>query len=96
LNNINRSGDIILVFKDFTSDMPENRFTTGVACKSWHGSLNRSDSYVPFMFAYPGGNKTEIETLLKKDTLCSSDYSNCKGNWKLADTVKEIIKGQYQ
>jgi hypothetical protein len=73
-----------------------NRYTAGVACKSWHGSLNRSDSYVPFIFAYPGGNKTEIEAILKKDSACMSDYSNCKGNWKLVETVKEIINNQYR
>ncbi len=96
MNNVKRSGDIVLIMKDNTSGSALDRYTTGVACKSWHGSLSRSDSYVPFIFAYPGGNKTEIETILKKDSICLSDYSNCKGNWKLTDTIKEIIKEQYQ
>jgi len=95
MNNVKRSGDMVLIMKDNTSGNALDRYTTGVACKSWHGSLSRSDSYVPFIFAYPGGNKTEIETILKKDTVCRSDYSNCKGNWKLTETVKEIIKSQY-
>jgi hypothetical protein len=82
--------------KDNTSGNALDRYTTGVACKSWHGSLSRSDSYVPFIFAYPGGNKTELEKILKKDAVCANDYGNCKGNWKLTDTVKEIIKEQYQ
>jgi hypothetical protein len=101
MNNLKRSGDIVLLMKD-NIDIPQresienHRYTTGAACKSWHGSLNRSDSYVPFIFAYPGGNKTEIENILKKNSVCSSDYSNCKGNWNLTDTVKAIIKEQYQ
>jgi hypothetical protein len=74
----------------------DHRYTTGVACKSWHGSLNASDSYVPFIVAYPGGNKTEIERILEKDTLCKQAYSGCKGNWKLTDIVEEIISEQYK
>ena len=54
LNDPMRSGDIILVMKDQTAggdtaDSNIKRFTTGVACKSWHGSLNPSDSYVPLI-----------------------------------------------
>ncbi len=100
MNHGKRSGDIVLIMKDDAVPQGEtienHRYTTGVACKSWHGSLNPSDSYVPFIFAYPGGNKTEIENILKKDTVCSSDYSNCKGNWKLSDIVREIISEQYK
>ncbi len=59
-------------------------------------SLNRSDSYVPFIIAYPGGNKNELEKALQRDTLCKMDYSNCKGNWKLTDIVKGIISEQYK
>ncbi|MDH4164753.1 MAG: hypothetical protein OEW15_18995, partial [Nitrospirota bacterium] len=101
MNHSKRSGDIVLIMKDDT-DIPKgeniesHRYTTGVACKSWHGSLNRSDSYVPFILTYPGGNKTEIDNVLKKNSVCSSDYNSCTGNWKLSDTVKEIINGQYQ
>ena len=47
MNHTDRSGDIVLIFRDNTNDMPENRYTSGVSCKSWHGSLNPSDSYVP-------------------------------------------------
>lgn len=77
-----------------------NRYTTGVACKSWHGSLNPSDSYVPMIVAYPGGTKTPLDTLLRKDTTCG-DYDNaesnkCIGNWKLTDIVNEIISQQYK
>jgi predicted AlkP superfamily pyrophosphatase or phosphodiesterase len=96
MNHKDRSGDIVLIMRDATSGNAVDRYTTGVACKSWHGSLNPSDSYVPFIVSYPGGNKTEVEKILQKDTLCKTDYSNCKGNWKLADVVKEIISEQYK
>jgi len=96
MNNKDRSGDIVLIMKDKMSDSAIDRFTTGTACKSWHGSLNPSDSYVPLILAYPGGNKKEIEDILRKDTLCKTDYSDCRGNWKLTDIVKEIIREQYQ
>jgi hypothetical protein len=101
MNHPKRSGDIVLLMKDVVnipqSEPIENyRYTTGVACKSWHGSLNRSDSYVPFIFAYPGGNKSEMEKILQRETVCKADYSNCRGNWKLTDTVKEIISEQYK
>ena len=96
MNHKNRSGDIVLIMKDATTGNATGRYTTGVACKSWHGSLNPSDSYVPFIASYPGGNKSELEQILQKDSLCKTDYSNCKGNWKLSDIVKEIISEQYK
>jgi hypothetical protein len=76
--------------------METYRYTTGSACKAWHGSLNRSDSYVPLIISYPGGNRYEIEKMTKKEALCKEDYSNCKGNWKVTDIVKEVITEQYQ
>lgn len=96
MNNISRSGDIVLIMKGSTPGSAFDRYTTGVACKAWHGSLNPSDSYVPFIVAYPGGNRFEIDEILKKDTICKADYSECKGNWKLPDIVKEIISEQYK
>jgi hypothetical protein len=100
LNDLNRSGDIILIMKDRMTDDVSARYTIGVACKSWHGSLNPSDSYVPLIVAYPGGTKSTLETLLKRDTVCG-DYNNstlskCKGNWNLTDVVKELVKEQYK
>ena len=91
MNNPDRSGDIILIFKDFTNDVPENRYTSGVACKSWHGSLNPSDSYVPLIMAYPGGNKNELEPIV--NTICPQN--KCEGNWKATDMILEVIKKQY-
>lgn len=96
MNNKNRSGDIVLIMKDKMNDSTIDRFTTGSACKSWHGSLNPSDSYVPLIVSYPGGHKKEIEDILEKDTLCKTNYSECRGNWKVTDIIKEIIKEQYQ
>lgn len=94
-----RSGDIILIMKDELDLAPgqkieDLRFTTGVACKSWHGSLNRSDSYVPLLVSYPGGNRFEVDGIINAETLCKEDYSKCKGNWNLGDIVKGLILDQ--
>jgi hypothetical protein len=94
LNNLDRSGDIVLMFKDFTNDDAGNRYTSGVACKSWHGSLNTSDSYVPFIVSYPGGNKDEFESIINNVTTCSV-MSGCDGNWRVTDIIREIVKQQY-
>jgi hypothetical protein len=101
MNHKDRSGDIVLLMRDDfvippNEDIADHRYTTGVACKSWHGSLNKSDSYVSFIVAYPGGNKNEMEQMLEGNTLCKPDYSECKGNWKLTNIVKEIISRQYK
>jgi hypothetical protein len=90
LNIPDRSGDLILIFKDSTNDAEIHRFTSGVACKSWHGSLNTSDSYVPLIVAYPGGNKYELESIINKDTVCP--LGACVGNWKVTDIILETVK----
>jgi hypothetical protein len=98
MNHIKRSGDIVLIMKDDV-DIPQgesigtHRYTTGVACKSWHGSLNRSDSYVPMILSYPGGNTSEMETIIDTPTVCPG--LQCEGNWKATDIIKAIIKQQY-
>jgi len=100
MNNLDRSGDIVLIMKDDV-DIPEGesiedyRYTTGVSCKSWHGSLNPSDSYVPFIVTYPGGNKFEIEPIINNTEGCSTD-SGCDGNWRVTDLIKTIINTQYK
>lgn len=94
MNNIDRSGDIVLIFKDFTNDVSQNRYTSGVACKSWHGSLSTSDSYVPLIVTYPGGNKTEFEPFVNNTPGCSTSQG-CDGNWRVTDLIKSIIKKQY-
>lgn len=98
MNHVKRSGDIVLIMKDETGDVNQpdptaNRYTTGVACKSWHGSLNRSDSYVPLILSYPGGNTSEIKTIIDTPSVCPG--VQCKGNWKVTDMIKAIIKQQY-
>jgi hypothetical protein len=94
MNNLDRSGDLVLLFKDFTNDVAQNRYTSGVACKSWHGSLNPSDSYVPLIMAYPGGNKAELEPLVNNTQNCSIDLG-CDGNWRVTDLIKSIVTKQY-
>ncbi len=91
MNHKDRSGDIILLMKDSTAGNATDRYSTAYACKSWHGSLNASDSYVPFVVAYPGGNKSELDPYLS--IVCPSN--TCEGNWKLTDLIKEITKKQY-
>jgi len=91
MNHDKRSGDIILLMKDDPSDASENRFSTAYACKSWHGSLNKSDSYVPLVVSYPGGNKKEFSSMLT--SVCPNNA--CEGNWKMTDLIKKIIETQY-
>lgn len=93
MNHPKRSGDIVLIMKDDVNDVNQ-RFTTGVACKSWHGSLNRNDSYVPLIVAYPGGNKTVLEDIINQATICPGGL--CEGNWKANDIVLEFIRRQYR
>ena len=90
MNHPERSGDIVLIMKARTADSELNRYTSGVACKSWHGGLNPSDSYVPLIVAYPGGNKKEIEPLIS-----GACPTGCEGNWKATDLIKTIISKQY-
>jgi hypothetical protein len=96
LNDLNRSGDIILIMKDSTTGSEMNRYTAGVACKSWHGSLNPSDSYVPLIVAYPGGSKSTIDAVLTRDEVCGANYANCKGNWYLPNIIKGFVTEQYK
>ena len=94
MNNIKRSGDIVLLMKDATTGNVIDRYTTGVACKSWHGSLSPSDSYVPFIVAYPGGNASELKPLIDHTQGCSTTQG-CDGNWRVTDLIKTIIQQQY-
>lgn len=91
LNDLKRSGDIVLIFKDKTPDDVMNRYTSGVACKSWHGSLNPSDSYVPLIISYPGGSNGLLKFLTDK-----YPGNTCDGNWQATEIIKEIIKKQYE
>jgi hypothetical protein len=91
MNSPNRSGDIVLLFKDDTDGSSLQRYTCGVSCKSWHGSLNRSDSYVPFIVAYPGGNVTQLNNIIEE--ICPS--GQCDYNTKLSDLIKKMGISQY-
>jgi hypothetical protein len=91
MNSTKRSGDIVLIMKDATTGDAIDRYTTGYACKSWHGSLSPSDSYVPFILTYPGGNKNELENVKQK--VCTNGA--CGGNWVLKDFIAEIVNKQY-
>lgn len=91
MNHPDRSGDIILLMKSGSNDPLEDRYTSGVSCKSWHGSLNRSDSYVPLILSYPGGNAAELDKPIEE--VCPG--KQCDGNWKATDLIKKIIETQY-
>jgi hypothetical protein len=93
MNHPERSGDIVLVMRDFANGDAINRFTTAYACKAWHGSLNPSDSYVPLVIAYPGGNNSETDKLLQSVSACSN--GQCEGNWNVTEIIKTIIDSQY-
>ena len=95
MNHPQRSGDIILLMKDNTSGTPQQRYSTGSACKSWHGSLNLSDSYVPLIVAYPGGNRKELELMIDNTEGCSM-IDGCDGNRRTTDLIQEIIRRQYE
>jgi hypothetical protein len=94
MNQPKRSGDIVLLMKDSDTGEEEDRYSTAYACKSWHGSLNRSDSYVPYIVAYPGGNKLEIKPFIDTTPGCNS-ASGCDGNWRVTDLIKTIVQMQF-
>jgi hypothetical protein len=79
--------------RDFSTGDAIDRFTTAYACKSWHGSLNPSDSYVPLILSYPGGNKSEVDKFLQNVSACPN--GQCEGNWNVTDIIKGIINKQY-
>jgi hypothetical protein len=95
MNHPERSGDIILVMKNDRFDINQ-RYSTGIGCKAWHGSLNRTDSYVPLILAYPGGNRNEIDVRVRKENVCKEDYSECMKNWRTPALIKEFLSEQYK
>jgi hypothetical protein len=48
---------------------------------------------VPFIIAYPGGNKSEVEPMIKETTGCT--IQGCDGNWRVTDLIKTMIRKQY-
>lgn len=91
MNHPTRSGDIVLIMKDATTGNAMDRYSTGYACKSWHGSLNKSDSFVPLVVAYPSGNRFELNNSI--NSVCTNN--SCEGNWKASDLIKKIVETQY-
>ena len=57
LNHAARAGDVVVVFRSRTEDPPTLRHVSSSNIPSWHGSLNRSDSIVPFV-----ASPTRVET----------------------------------
>jgi len=94
MNKGTRSGDIVLIMRNEIGDTNQ-RYTTGSACKSWHGSLKPTDSYVPFIVAYPGGNNGELKPIINQTQGCSSD-TGCDGNWRVPDLAKGIVEVQFR
>jgi hypothetical protein len=94
MNHLKRSGDIVLIMKDSATGADSKRYTTSYACKAWHGSLNRSDSYVPLIVAYPSGNKAEIIPFIDSTQGCNS-MTGCDGNWRVTDLIKVTLKKQF-
>jgi hypothetical protein len=47
-------------------------------------------STVPFILAYPGGNKYILQDIINK--VCPT---GCDGNWKTTEVIKQIIETQY-
>ena len=88
LNNLDRSGDLVLLFNDKTTDAISKRYSSGAACKSWHGSLNPSDSYVPLIMSYPGGRSDSVQPYVEE--FCPG--LACDRNWKLTDIVKKLAE----
>jgi hypothetical protein len=58
---------------------------------SWHGSLNRSDSYVPFIVSYPGGNTEPLRSLVTP--VCGTDTS-CDSTLRVAPLVAQVLSTQ--
>jgi hypothetical protein len=90
LNHSSRAGDVIIAFRSRTDDPLNARHTSSSNIPSWHGSLNRSDSYVPFIVSYPGGNADAIKAMVRPNGVCASEIV-CDSTLKVAGLVKEIL-----
>lgn len=95
MNHPKRSGDIVLIMKDAEVDSVNERYSTAYACKAWHGSLNRGDSFVPLIISYAGGNKFEMLSIIDETQGCNSS-TGCDGNWRVPNLITEIIEKQFR
>ena len=93
INHLDRAGDVIIAFRSRTDEPLTARYTSSSNIPSWHGSLNRSDSYVPFIVSYPGGNVEPLRPLVRAPTACGSD-TMCDSTLKIASLVKETFGQQ--
>jgi hypothetical protein len=97
MNDPRRSGDIVLVMRTRTDDLPTQRFTTGPACRGWHGGLNRADSYVPLILAYPGGNSRLLAELTQR--VCrppiGTGQHDCEQNRVLPELARQVYREEY-
>jgi hypothetical protein len=97
MNDPRRSGDIVLVMRARTDDLPDQRFTSGPACRGWHGGLNRADSYVPLILGYPGGNSRALAELAQR--VCGppigTGQHDCEQNRVLPELATEIYRQEY-
>jgi hypothetical protein len=101
MNDLNRSGDLIVHFKTL---LPINRYTSGSSCRGDHGGLSRMESFVPLIASYPGGNKEEFLKWwneLGQAAVCSADSDQgagnlaCHGSWMTTDLIRELIRELY-
>jgi hypothetical protein len=91
MNHAQRAGDIVVVFRSRTDEPRESRYISSGNLPSWHGSLNRSDSYVPFMVSYPGGNADQVKEFV--EPVCGST-THCESTLKVAPLIKTIVSRQ--
>jgi hypothetical protein len=93
MNHPERAGDIIIILKFRTDDLRQDRYSSGGNLPSWHGSLNRSDSYVPFIVSYPGGSKETVTPFVESQ--CGS-ATHCDSTLRVSPLIKDIISAQLE
>lgn len=101
LNHLERAGDVVIVFRNLTDDDPRDRYISSGNVASWHGSLNRSDSYVPFIVSYPGGNAESVRDFVRAPEVCGAAAAadgapQCQNTLKLAPLVRRILCTQIE
>lgn len=101
LNHLDRAGDVVIVFRSLTDDFSSNRYSSSGNIPSWHGSLNRGDSYVPFVVSYPGGNAGVLREFTSAPEVCGAATAPdgaplCEDTLKLAPLVRRILCSQIE
>ncbi len=101
MNNLDRSGDLVLILSNRTDQAAVQRYSSGVPCNGWHAGLNRADSYVPLIVSNPGGNHDVVDLVL--DTACGNVRTctgtaathRCDRSSSLPDIVKTLLESEY-